>query len=465
MTRNGLNLTFSPLLPGGISIADATRNETNAYKIRGALAGLIAAQGQGVRSVWTASAGNHGAGVAYAAQLLEMNATIYVPHCAPKVKVDRIARFDRQVMQAGDTFDACLAEALVQQRIAQTGAQFIHPFDEFAVVAGQGTIGVELLEHAAVLCAQNDFSRVRIFLPIGGGGLAAGVASVIKTAWPTWLPNPEIVGVIDESSPAALIGMSFGRQVKTIPDTIADGTKVAAVGKTFLEVAHLIDKVMLVPHDALVETMREYHRGTGRMLEAAGALALTGERLSRQYTLFSDSVDALSIPLISGANVDTDTFTNTITAPDRVNRQSHTRIGFDVLIQEKPGEFLHFLHSVRPFTIASLTYRQAPGHLYGTLRVEFEIAHSQYSDVVMALEKEFPGSTELPAGQQTIFHVGTPIAANYRENLITLPDSQDTLLSCIEKLNTLGQLGTVGFLYYRKPSKPGADGQVVIGKR
>jgi threonine dehydratase len=94
MTRNGLNLTFSPLLPGGISIADATRNETNAYKIRGALAGLIAAQGQGVRSVWTASAGNHGAGVAYAAQLLEMNATIYVPLCAPKVKVDRIARFD-----------------------------------------------------------------------------------------------------------------------------------------------------------------------------------------------------------------------------------------------------------------------------------------------------------------------------------------------------------------------------------
>lgn len=465
MEKKGFNLTFSPLLPGGISIADATHNRTNAYKVRGALAGLVAARAQGARSVWTASAGNHGAGVAYAAQLLGMNATIYVPECAPKIKVKNIQNFGSRVTCTGDTFDACLERALAEERASLSGAHFVHPFDEFAVVAGQGTIGVELLEHAAVLCAQNNFSRVRIFLPIGGGGLAAGVASVIKTAWPKWLPAPEIIGVIDESSPAAMIGMSFGRQVRTIPDTIADGTKVAVVGKTFLEVAHLIDKVMLIPHDALVETMREYHMETGRMLEAAGALALTGKRLSRKYGLFLDSADALSIPLISGANVDPDTFTNTITAPARVNSESHLRVGFDVSIQEKPGEFLHFLRSVRPFTIASLTYRQASGRPLGTLRVEFEIAHSQYSDLLTALNQDFPGSTELPAGQQMLFHVGEPIAANYREDLMPITDSTESFLRCVENLSALGQLGTVGFLYYRKPSKPGAEGQVVIGKR
>jgi threonine dehydratase len=464
MEQNGITLAVSPLLKGRLLVADATANRTNAYKIRGALAALLAAQRQGAKSVWTASAGNHGAGVASSADRLGIPATVYVPDGAPAVKVEKIRGLGARVVHTGDSFDECLQSARAQERASLSGAHFIHPFDDFMVVAGQGTIGVELIEHAAVECARNNYSRVRFFLPIGGGGLAAGVASVIKTAWPKGLPTPEIIGVIDESSPAAMIGMSFGRQVAANPDTIADGTRVAVVGKTFLEVANLVDTVMLVPHDALVETMRRFHGKTGRMLEPAGALALTAERLSYQYSLFHDNDEALSIPLITGTNIDPTVFQDHISQPARLNQQSHARVGFDVSIPEMPGELLHFLKSVRPFNIASLTYKQASTQGRGTLRAEFEISRTEYLDLVAALHREFPGSAQLRDGQQMVFEVGAPIAADFRDELVTLKDRSGSFLRYVQTLSDQGELGTVGFLYYRKPSRPGADGQVVIGR-
>lgn len=464
MERARLALSFSKLSSAHVVVADATQNPTSAYKIRGALAALSIARGQGAHSVWTASAGNHGAGVAYAAKLLGMSATIYVPESAPQVKVGKIEHFGATVIRAGSTFEECLSYATADQRERPDKTRFVHPFDDLAVAAGQGTIGLELLEHAALLCTQENFSTIRIFLPIGGGGLAAGVASAVKTLWPACLPRPEIVGVIDEGSPAAMLGMSFGRPVQAVPYTIADGTKVARVGATFLDVAHLVDTVMLVPHDALVETMRTFHDATGRMLEPSGALALTAERLSRYHNLFGDAGEALSLPIISGTNVDPDTFTNTVSTPPRINTDSHMRCGYDVRIPERSGQLLHFLHMAKPFNIASLTYTQKTGAPFGTLRAEFELPRNQRVHLRAALDATFPGSSELSDGEQMLFSRTSPIASVYRDDVITLRDTPGSFRTYIEEMSAEGSLASVGFLYYRKPSTPGSLGQVVIGR-
>lgn len=465
MERAGLALSFSALSSPHEVVVDATQNPTSAYKIRGALAALSIARRQGAHSVWTASAGNHGAGVAYAAKLLGMTATIYVPENAPQVKVAKIEHFGATVIRTGSSFDECLAYAKADQKGRPDTPRFVHPFDDLAVAAGQGTIGLELLEHAALRCAQQNFSSVRIFLPIGGGGLAAGVASAVKTLWPACLPPPQVVGVIDEGSPASMLGMSFGRPIHAVPDTIADGTKVARVGETFLDVAHLVDTVMLVPHDALVDTMHRFYQVTGRMIEPSGALALTAERLSRYHDLFRDGGKALSLPIVSGTNVDPDTFTDTVSRPTRVNSESHVRSAYDVRIPEEAGQLLHFLRTVAPFNITSLTYKQTVGRDLGSLRVEFELEHHQHTQLRAALDADFPGSCELSNGEHMLFSNVSPIASEYRDDVITLDDTPGSFRAHIEQIRAAGNLGSVGFLYYRKPSRPGSLSQVVLGRR
>lgn len=171
MEKYGLAMSFGPLNPRGVCIADATCNPTNAYKARGTLASAFAVQNQGAQTVWTASAGNHGAGLAYAAERLGLNALIYVPTTAPQTKVDKITAFGAAEVRTGSDFDSCLALAHASQRSTESASVFVHLFDEHTVVAGQGTIGFEIIRHVATLASTRDFDTVRVFVPIGGGGL------------------------------------------------------------------------------------------------------------------------------------------------------------------------------------------------------------------------------------------------------------------------------------------------------
>ncbi len=463
MKDQGIQLVFPPVSSDGVCAADATQNPTHAYKVRGALASAELAQQEGKTTLVTASAGNHGAGLAYAAQQLGLKALIYVPKNAPLVKVETIRSFGAEVRLVGESFDECLGVAQKDCEELSATAKFVHPFDDSVVVAGQGTVGFELLDKLTHELSQRSYEKVRVVLPIGGGGLAAGVVSVLKTTWPKHLPPLEVVGVVDESSPASLLAMLRGRPVRALTDTIADGTKVEMVGKNFLAVAHLLDALVLLPHDELVQAMRRHEQETGCKLEGAGALALGGEQLLRRHNLLDDPSRVLSVPVLTGKNIDEARFTAEVSAEQRMNKRLKRRQGFDVVIPEKPGQLLRFLETVKDFNIASLTYVRRVYSPEGHLRVEFEVAHDQGRALADAVRRAFPGSTELPQGRHMVYLGGIRGTEAGSESLIPLADHPGSFLKCIRELTEAGNLGSVDFLFYRKPSRKGAKSQVVMG--
>ena len=464
MAKNKISATFTKPLKGAPWIVDATQNPSQAYKVRGALASILRAVADDYTSVWTASAGNHGAGVAYASKLLGVEAVVYVPFTAPKVKVRLIESFGARVEQRGRDFTECLRIAREERAVPYSSSAFIHPFDDLVVAAGQGTLGVELVDHVKRNLAFMANDLANIFLPIGGGGLIAGVTSVLRNHWPREAPSPRIIGVVDEGVPASVMGTLFGRPIETLADTVADGTRVMKVGETFLAVAPLIDNIMVVPHDTIVTTMRYYKERMGLVLEASGALAITGERLARKYGLFPESsVTEASYALVTGRNVDGDTFDDLTVHAQRRCLRGHSRLAVDVEIPERDGELLRFLSVVESYNIVSLTYRQLDNSEVGRLRVEFELPAQRKSTLMSSIGEAFPGSQQLPPGHQTLLPVSTPSIRSFRERLITPEDSPGAFKRCIAELNSSGELGSVGFLYYRQPSGIGSRPQVLIG--
>lgn len=464
MKAHDIQLRFSPLSADGMCTADATCNPTNAYKVRGALVSAELAKQDGQTTLVTASAGNHGAGLAYAAQQLGMRAVIYVPKNAPQVKVDTIRSFGAEVRLVGESFDECLEEARKDNCVATGAAKFVHPFDDEAVVAGQGTIGFELLEHLEAQVLARRPEKVRVVLPIGGGGLAAGVLSVLKTRWPKEFPPLEVIGVVDESSPASLLAMLRGRPVRALTDTIADGTKVEMVGRNFLAVSHLLDGLLLLPHDELVDAMRRYEKKTGVRLEGAGALALGGEQVLSRYNLLNDPSSMVRVALLSGKNIDPERFEAEVSAEARMNRKERRRLGFDVVIPEKRGQLLKLLEAVKDYNIASLTYVRRVGSETGHLRVEFEVAHDRRHSLQKVITSVFPGSEKLQPGQQMLHVGGGQGVEAGTEKLIRLDDAPGSFLKCIRELTEKEALGQIDFLFYRKPAKRGAHAQVVMGQ-
>ena len=462
MKQMGINLKFSAVSDEGVCKVDATQNATNAYKVRGALASAEVAVKEGKTTLVTASAGNHGAGIALAAEKLGLKAIVYVPKNAPGPKVEKIRKFGAEVRFAGDSFDECLRIAQAECKELSSSAKFVHPFDDPTVVAGQGTIGFELLDKLTQELAHREYNRVRVVLPIGGGGLAAGVLSVLKTRWRSEFPPLEVVGVVDESSPASLLAMLRGRPVRALAQSIADGTNVELVGKSFLAVAHLLDGLMLLPHDDLVNAMREHERETGCKLEGAGALALGGEGVLRAGNLLGDPKKTLSFVLLTGKNIDGKRFDQEVSAQPRMNKNL-MRQGFDVLIPEKPGQLLKFLETVRDFNIVSLTYMKKVPSSEGHLRVEFEVARNDRGKLEKAITSAFPGSQALPKGDHMVYVGGIQGTEAGTETLIQLEDRPGSFFNCVQELTNAGKLGSVDFLFYRKPATKGAKAQVVMG--
>lgn len=464
MESRNIRVVFSQVSADGVCFADATQNPTNAYKVRGALASASMAMLEGQGTLVTASAGNHGAGLAYAARLLGLRAVIYVPTSAPEVKLERIKSFGAEIRPIGATFDECLGYALNDCGVRAGEAKFVHPFDDLVVAAGQGTIGLEMLALGTQEIRARRFDTMRVFLPIGGGGLAAGILSALRTCWPTDLPSPEIIGVVDESSPAALLAILRGHRVRAIPDTIADGTKVAVVGDTFLALAPLLDGLMLVPHDEIVSAMRSYEVRTFVRLEGAGALGVAGEVVARRYNLCQDSQRVLSVPLITGTNIDPEVFHAEVVAEARMDSQLLKRQGYEVLVPEEAGQLLKFLRLVRGYNIAGLTYQAREGERMGRLRVEFEVRHSEESELLAVISQEFPGSRSMRDGEQMLYEVTKVTDCRAREELVSLEDRPGTFLRYVEELSAQGRFGSVHFLFYRKPAQSGAKGQVVLSK-
>jgi threonine dehydratase len=258
-----------------------------AFKVRGALHKLIRLHAEErSKGVITASAGNHGLGVAYAAQVFGVLATVYVPGSANPLKVEAIKRLGARVIQAGENYAAANAEAQAAQ--AETGQTFVHAYDDPDVIAGQGSIGVELaseLEH---------FDTV--IVPVGGGGLISGIAVYLKAV----RPEVRIVGVEPAGAAGMRRSLDAGRPVTLERvDTIADGLAASTPGRSCFEIVRrLVDDVLVVEDSELLRAIRLYFEWEHLLAEPAGSAALAA-LLYRYRPAPGERV----VLLLSGANI------------------------------------------------------------------------------------------------------------------------------------------------------------------
>ena len=238
------------------------------YKLRGAynrIAHLSAAEG--ARGVITASAGNHAQGVAYAARHLRLSALIVMPQTTPAIKIDAVRDLGAEVQLAGDTYAD--AKARCDELAAETGRVFVHAFDDPLVIAGQGTIALEVLGSQ-----QSDVDT--IFVPVGGGGLIAGIASYVKAV----RPDVRVIGVEPFEADAMHRSLAAGRRVTLDHVGIfADGVAVREVGALpFSLIQGTVDEVVRVTNDEICAAIKEVFDDTRSLMEPAGALAVAGLR-------------------------------------------------------------------------------------------------------------------------------------------------------------------------------------------
>lgn len=263
------------------------------FKIRGAYTRLARLGPQArARGVVTASAGNHAQGLALAAQKLAINAVIVMPESTPAIKVHGARSRGAEVLLYGQAFPQALAFAL--QLAQDNGMTFIPPYDDPDVIAGQGTVAVELLrQHSGKLDA--------IFVPVGGGGLIAGVAAYVKYL----RPQVRIIGVEPADSNCLQAALAAGERV-VLPQVggFADGVAVAQVGAYNFELCrHLVDEVITVSTDEICAALRDIFNETRSITEPSGALAVAG---LRRYVQREQCRDQVLIAINSGANIDFD---------------------------------------------------------------------------------------------------------------------------------------------------------------
>jgi len=234
-----------------------------AFKVRGALTKLIRMTAeQRAAGVITASAGNHGMGVAYAAAAFNAPATVYVPEGANPFKVEAIRRLGARVVPAGRNYNGAYVEALAAQK--ESGATFVHAYDDADVVAGQGTIALELLADL------DDFHTVLV--PIGGGGLIGGIALYLKSK----KPGIKVIGVEPSGADAMSRSLRAG-SIVTLDrvSTIADGLAASAPGKLTFELAQRhVDEVIVVEETEMLRAIRLLFEWEHLLAEPAGAAAL-----------------------------------------------------------------------------------------------------------------------------------------------------------------------------------------------
>ncbi len=314
------------------------------FKLRGAynriahLSATVAGRG-----VICASAGNHAQGVALAAKRRGIPAVIVMPLTTPQIKVQAVADLGGEIVLFGDDYDHAYEHAL---EIARTrGMTFIHPFDDPDVIAGQGTIGMEILrQHAG---EEID----AIFVPVGGGGLISGIAAYVKSLF----PKIRIIGVEPEDAAGMYESMKAGRRVTLERvGTFADGVAVRRVGEeTFRLCQELVDEILLVTTDELCAGIQDIFEDNRTIVEPAGALAVAG---IKKYVAREGCTGRTFISINCGANMNFDRLRH---VAERAQLGAQREALVAVEIPEEKGSFLRFCEILGTRSVTEFNYRHA----------------------------------------------------------------------------------------------------------
>ena len=309
------------------------------FKLRGAYNRIAhLSQSERSRGIIAVSAGNHAQGVAFSARRLGIPATIVMPRTTPEIKVDAVRSLGAEVVLAGDSYEDARHRCEVLQQ--ETGAILIHPFDDPLVIAGQGTIGDEVLRQS-----QRDLSAV--FVAVGGGGLITGIGSYIRSL----MPDVRIIGVEPFEADAMYRSLQAGRRVALDRVGIfADGVAVREVGRiTFALAQQTVDEVIRVTNDEICAAIKDVFDDTRSIMEPAGALAVAGVKawLAREG---GGRVAAI----LSGANMN---FDRLRFVAERAELGEAREAIFAVTIPERPGAFREFCARLGPRVVTEFNYR------------------------------------------------------------------------------------------------------------
>jgi len=359
------------------------------FKLRGAYNKMAALpRARLARGVIAASAGNHAQGVALAAQRLGCRATIVMPVTTPRIKVDAVRARGAQVRLHGDSYSDAYAEALRLKR--SRALTFVHPYDDPEVIAGQGTVGLEIVrQHPGPLDA--------IFVPVGGGGLISGIAAYVKRV----RPSVRVIGVEPADADAMTRSLKAGRRVcLDHVGLFADGVAVKEVGReTFRLCRELVDEMVLVDTDEMCAAIKDVFEDTRVVLEPAGALAVAGakawveRRGARGKTL---------VAVASGANTN---FDRLRFIAEEAELGEHREAVLAVTIPERPGSFRKFCTTLGGNNITEFNYRIADSrdaHIFVGIEVN---GRSQTARIVRNLRRHGLTTLDLSDNEMAKLHL------------------------------------------------------------
>jgi len=440
--------TLSRRLGSRVLLKREDQQSVFSFKLRGAYNKMAHLSGADrARGVIAASAGNHAQGVALAAQKLVCEATIVMPVTTPHIKIAAVEARGAKVVLHGDSYSDAYAHALTLQKASR--AVFVHPYDDPDVIAGQGTIGMEILR-------QWQGPIDAIFVPVGGGGLIAGIASYVKRV----RPEVKVIGVQPADSDAMARSLKAGRRVR-LPHVglFADGVAVKQVGaETFRLASKLVDEMVLVDTDASCAALKDVFEDTRSILEPAGALSVAGLKawVERHRTR-----DRTYVAISSGANMN---FDRLRFVAERAELGEEREAILAVTIPEQPGSFRSFCAALGKRAITEFNYRYADpdvAHLF----VGIEVTNRRETEHLLAeLKRRKIVAYDLSANEMAKLHIRhlvgghAPTAENEILYRFEFPERPGALM---QFLDSMSRGWNISLFHYRNH---GADyGRVLVG--
>jgi threonine dehydratase len=409
---------------------------TFSFKIRGAYNRIARlTEAERARGVIAASAGNHAQGVALSAKRLGIKAVIVMPRTTPEIKVGAVRSLGAEVVLVGDHYGQ--AQQHAEQLAAETGLVFVHPFDDPLVIAGQGTVAVEMLRQ----CAHN---LTAIFVPVGGGGLIAGMAAYVKAL----TPSTKVVGVEPVDADAMARSLAAAERVRLAHvGMFADGVAVQQVGAhTFPIAQQTVDEVVCVDNDEICAAIKDVFDDTRTIMEPAGALAVAG---LKSYVDRGRLRGERLAAVLSGANMN---FDRLRFVAERAEVGEGREALLAVTIPERPGAFGQFCRAVGNVVVTEFNYRLS-GRSAAQIFVGVQIgSRAEAEALVSRLRAAGYETADLTDNEMAKLHVRhmvggrTPHVESERVCRFEFPERPGALM---QFLDALGGRWNISLFHYR----------------